>query len=246
MLTEQRFERILERLKVKKSITVAEITEDLGISESTARRDITALDKAGKLTKVFGGAVAAEHTYEMKEPTVAQKVNVRKEEKIKIAQYAADMIGDNDFVYLDAERRRYMVEFLAEKRAAFVTNAVAHAQRLAAQGNRVLLIGGELKSSTEAVVGAQAIELLRKYHFTKGFFGTNGITKEEGFTTPDVGEAQVKQTAVQQCQKSYILADSTKFGNISAVTFAPFSGSVILTEETVDGYKENERLIVCR
>ena len=102
MLTEQRFERILERLKVKKSITVAEITEDLGISESTARRDITALDKAGKLTKVFGGAVAAEHTYEMKEPTVAQKVNVRKEEKIKIAQYAADMIGDNDFVYLDA------------------------------------------------------------------------------------------------------------------------------------------------
>ena len=51
MLTEQRFERILERLKVKKSITVAEITEDLGISESTARRDITALDKAGKLTK---------------------------------------------------------------------------------------------------------------------------------------------------------------------------------------------------
>ena len=229
MLTEQRFERILERLKVKKSITVAEITEDLGISESTARRDITALDKAGKLTKVFGGAVAAEHTYEMKEPTVAQKVNVRKEEKIKIAQYAADM-----------------VEFLAEKRAAFVTNAVAHAQRLAAQGNRVLLIGGELKSSTEAVVGAQAIELLRKYHFTKGFFGTNGITKEEGFTTPDVGEAQVKQTAVQQCQKSYILADSTKFGNISAVTFAPFSGSVILTEETVDGYKENERLIVCR
>ena len=245
MLTEQRFERILERLKVKKSITVAEITEDLGISESTARRDITALDKAGKLTKVFGGAVAAEHTYEMKEPTVAQKVNVRKEEKIKIAQYAADMIGDN--VYLDAGTSvGYMVEFLAKKRAAFVTNAVAHAQRLAAQGNRVLLIGGELKSSTEAVVGAQAIELLRKYHFTKGFFGTNGITKEEGFTTPDVGEAQVKQTAVQQCQKSYILADSTKFGNISAVTFAPFSGSVILTEETVDGYKENERLIVCR
>ena len=153
MLTEQRFERILERLKVKKSITVAEITEDLGISESTARRDITALDKAGKLTKVFGGAVAAEHTYEMKEPTVAQKVNVRKEEKIKIAQYAADMIGDNDFVYLDAGTSvGYMVEFLAEKRAAFVTNAVAHAQRLAAQGNRVLLIGGELKSSTEAVV----------------------------------------------------------------------------------------------
>lgn len=247
MLTEQRFERILERLKVQKSITVAEITENLGISESTARRDITALDKAGKLTKVFGGAVAAEHPYETKEPTVAQKVNVKKEEKIRIAKYAADMIGDDDFVYLDAGTSvGYMVEFLEGKRASFVTNAVAHAQRLAAQGNRVLLIGGELKSSTEAVVGAQAIEFLQKYHFTKGFFGTNGITKEEGFTTPDVGEAQVKHTAVKQCQKSYVLADSRKFGNISAVTFASFDGSVILTEQAADGYKESERLIVCR
>ena len=235
MLTEQRFERILERLKVKKSITVAEITEDLGISESTARRDITALDKAGKLTKVFGGAVAAEHTYEMKEPTVAQKVNVRKEEKIKIAQYAADMIGDNDFVYLDAGTSvGYMVEFLAEKRAAFVTNAVAHAQRLAAQGNRVLLIGGELKSSTEAVVGAQAIELLRKYHFTKGFFGTNGIHIESGCTTPDIREAAIKEMAILRSAKAYILADSTKFGQVAPVTFSELDAVDIITTKLKD------------
>ena len=84
-----------------------------------------------------------------------------------------------------------------------------------------------MKSSTEAVVGAQAIELLRKYHFTKGFFGTNGITKEEGFTTPDVGRSAGETNGGTTVSKSYILADSTKFGNISAVTFAPFSGSVI-------------------
>lgn len=247
MLTEQRFERILERLKAKKSITVAEITESLGVSESTARRDITALDKAGKLTKVFGGAVAVDHTYEMREPTVAQKVNVKKEEKIRIAQYAADLIEDDDFVYLDAGTSvGYMVEFLEGKKASFVTNAVAHAQKLASQGNHVLLIGGELKSSTEAVIGAQAMEMLQKYHFTKGFFGTNGITRKEGFTTPDAGEAQVKRAAVKQCRQAYILADSTKFGNISAVTFASFCEGVILTEETLEGYKESEKLIVCR
>ena len=211
MLTEQRFERILERLKVKKSITVAEITEDLGISESTARRDITALDKAGKLTKVFGGAVAAEHTYEMKEPTVAQKVNVRKEEKIKIAQYAADMIGDNDFVYLDAGTSvGYMVEIFGRETGGVCNERSRTRAASGGSGKSCFTYRGELKSSTEAVVGAQAIELLRKYHFTKGFFGTNGITKEEGFTTPDVGEAQVKQTAVQQCQKSYILARQYK------------------------------------
>ena len=78
MLTEQRFEKILSLLEEKRSITVAELTELLGISESTARRDITALDRAGKLTKVFGGAVALDSSYVMLEPTVAQKVEVQK------------------------------------------------------------------------------------------------------------------------------------------------------------------------
>lgn len=246
MLSEQRYEKILALLKEKKSITVAEITELLGISESTARRDITALDRAGRLTKVFGGAVTNDGSFVTQEPTVAQKVEVRKAEKIQIARSAARLIEDTDFVYLDAGTTTwYMLEFLARVKATFVTNAVAHAQKLAAQGNRVFLIGGELKSSTEAVIGAQAMETLERYHFTKGFFGTNGISKREGFTTPDAGEAQVKRTAMRQCRKCYILADSTKFGNISAVTFASLEAGVILTEKAVEGYQAGERMTVC-
>lgn len=67
-------------------------------------------------------------------------------------------------------------------------------------GIHVFLIGGELKSSTEAVVGSQAIKMLSMYHFTKGFFGTNGITKREGFTTPDTNEALVKEKGSQTVQ----------------------------------------------
>ena len=156
------------------------------------------------------------------------------------------MIEDRDFVYLDAGTTTgYMIEFLARTKAAFVTNAVAHAQKLAAQGNQVFLIGGELKSSTEAVIGAQAMETLERYHFTKGFFGANGISRNEGFTTPDAGEAQVKRTAMRQCRICYVLVDSTKFGNISAVTFAPFEAGTILTEKIVEGYQAGEKLILC-
>lgn len=46
------------------------------------------------------------------------------------------------------------------------------------------------------------MQTLRKYHFTKGFFGTNGVTKKAGFTTPDANEAMVKKTAIEQCQKN--------------------------------------------
>ena len=73
MLTEQRFDIILKLLEEKKSVTVTELRELLDASESTVRRDITALDKAGKLTKVFGGAVALNHKVTAYEPTVAQK-----------------------------------------------------------------------------------------------------------------------------------------------------------------------------
>ena len=78
MLTEQRYEMILNLLEENKSVTVTQIKELLHISESTARRDITALHQAGKLIKVFGGAVALEGEVISREPTVQQKENVNR------------------------------------------------------------------------------------------------------------------------------------------------------------------------
>ena len=247
MLTEERYKKILTLLEEKKSITVAENTDHLGISESTARRDITALSKAGRLTKVFGGAVTNDGTFVTQEPTVSQKIHVQTAEKRQIARYAASLVVDTDFIYLDAGTTTgCMIDYLSDPNASFVTNAVAHAQKLPSLGKQVFLIGGELKGSTEAVIGPQAMEALERYHFTRGFFGTNGITRRDGFTTPDAGEAQVKRTAMGQCRQCYILADSTKFGNISAVTFAPFHAGIILTDKIAEGYEKNDMLIECQ
>ena len=79
---------------------------------------------------------------------------------------------------------------------------MVHAQTLAGRGFKVLLVGGELKSTTEAVIGNQAMNTIRGYHFTKGFFGTNGISRQSGLTTPDMNEAMVKKTAMGQCSGS--------------------------------------------
>ena len=237
MLTEQRYEIILGLLREKNSVTVTELKDILNASESTVRRDITALYKAGKLTRVFGGAVALEHTVNAYEPTVAQKSELNIEEKKKIAAYAASLIQPEDFVYLDAGTTTgYMLEHLNGSRATFVTNGVSHARTLAQMGIRVLLIGGELKGSTEAVIGSQAMQMLKNY--TKGFFGTNGMTQREGFTTPEANEALVKRTAMEQCLEKYVVSDSSKFGQISAVTFFSFEGAVILTENCSREYKD--------
>ena len=113
LLSEQRHAMILDLLNQRHSITVTELTELLDISESTARRDITQLDKEGRLTKVFGGAVSSDSLYLSQEPTVAQKKDLNKEEKIRIARYAASLIRPHDFVYLDAGTSTgYMLEHI--------------------------------------------------------------------------------------------------------------------------------------
>lgn len=245
MLTKQRQDLLLKLLEERGSITVSEIKDILFASESTIRRDITALDREGKLVKVFGGAVATEQRVVSHEYTVAQKSELNLEEKRKIARYAASLVEPEDFVFLDAgTTTAYMLDYIEELSATFVTNAVAHAQRLAARGMKVLLVGGELKASTEAVVGSQAMQTLLNYHFTKGFFGTNGVTKKSGCTTPDASEAMIKRTAMGQCKRSYVLCDHSKFDNISSVTFAPFVGMNFFTDTRPAGYEECENVFV--
>lgn len=237
---------ILQLLEENESITVAELTEILNISESTARRDITILDKAGKLVKVFGGAMVSDNIYLPTEPTVAQKAEFYKEEKQKIAKYAVSFIQPQDFIYLDAGTTTgYMIDFLQEKNITVVTNAVSHAQRLAANEIRVLLLGGILKGSTEAIVGATTVLMLKNYHFTKGFFGTNGVSKKAGLTTPDDNEALVKKTALEQCKKSYILCDHSKFNIVSSVGFASLMAGTILTDKEIEEFQDVADIVSC-
>lgn len=231
MLTERRFEEILKLLEEKGTITVQELKEKLDASESTIRRDLTTLHDNGKLVKVFGGAMALGAQVHTKDTQVSDRTNINREEKIRIARYAASLIHADDFVYLDAGTTTgCMIDFIEEKQAVYVTNGVSHAQRLAARGFKVLLLGGELKSSTEAVIGSTALLMLQKYHFTIGFWGTNGVNKKSGLTTPDHDEAMVKQVSMEQTDKRYVLCDHDKFSQVSTVTFGSLGDAVILTD----------------
>ena len=234
MLTEERRSLILELVNIKKNVTIQDIKEEINVSESTIRRDITTLSRQGKLVKVFGGAVALDEADSTNELSVLAKESINREEKLRIAQYAASLIIPGDYVFIDSgTTTEYMIGFLTERRATYVTNAVSHAKDMVRKGLKVLLIGGELKENTEAIVGADAILHIQKYHFTKGFFGTNGISMKLGFTTPDVREALIKRVAIQNTQagERYMLADHDKFGQSSAVTFSDFGGTVIVTDK---------------
>lgn len=244
MLAEERLSAIVRFVEEKHSITVQELTQLLDASESTIRRDLTLLHKQGKLTKVHGGATVVGF-YHTKDEDVALRKEWNKEEKLEIAKYAAALIQPEDFVYIDAgTTTEYLIDYITEKQAVYVTNAVTHAKKLVEQGCKAHIVGGEFKLSTEAIVGNETVTELEKYNFTIGFWGTNGISKERGYSTPDIKEAMVKKKAMEQCKECYILADPNKFNQISSVTFAPYEKAVIITTELKDIMYKNDKNII--
>ena len=72
---------------------------------------------------------------------------------------------------------------------------------------------------------------------------TNGLTRKSGCTTPDANEEAVKAAAMEQCRECYVLCDSSKFDNISSVTFADFYRSTIITDRIPSGYEDCANII---
>ena len=250
MLSEQRKNEILNAVNDKGSISVTELRDSLGASESTIRRDITELDREGKLIKVFGGAMSVTEKESFDELSMQQKSTINLDEKRAIGETAAALIQPGDYVYIDSgTSTAFLCDAISEKNAVYVTNAVAHAKSLVLRGFKVFLIGGELKETTEAIIGETAILSLQKYHFSIGFFGTNGISLKRGFTTPDIREATMKKVAMQctDKQRRYILADHEKFGVISTVKFGDISDANVITDSRpADKYAEGLNLVLAK
>lgn len=246
MLSEERQSKILSRVTQKGSITVQELMEWLETSESTIRRDLSELDSKGLLVKVFGGAVAKKVSFNSRDDYFGSRKECNREEKLLIAKYAASLIQNDDFVYLDAgTTTELMIDFITSKHAVFVTNGYLHAQKLALAGFNTLVVGGEIKATTESIVGEEALESLSKYHFTKGFWGTNGVTVSGGFSTPDVKEALIKQASMRRTREKYVVCDASKFSQISCVTFADFTDATIITTRLSEdgGYRQYKHII---
>ena len=179
MLTEERLQGIWRIVTEKGSASIQELMDALNISESTVRRDLAVLDEQGRIQKVRGGAMVVGDAYSTKEDSVTQKKDKNLAEKREIAKYAASLIKEDDFVYLDAgTTTELMIDYLTTKQTVFVTNAVAHARKLSQAGYTTFILGGELKATTEAIIGPEAVESLRKYNFTKGFWGANGVHRK--------------------------------------------------------------------
>lgn len=180
------------------------------------------------LVRVHGGA-KIKHSLQ-RELDMSGKASKNTAQKEAIAKAAAKLVEAEDVIYLDAGTTTLaMISYLNKPELTVVTNGVMHASLLADQNVRTILIGGELKNTTKAIIGVKAVSSLTQFRFNKAFLGINGIHPRYGFTTPDPDEAAVKTTALEQSEECFVLADPSKFDNVSFVKVAELSQATIIT-----------------
>ena len=230
MFTEERHNIILQELKAKGIVSVTDLTKLLDASESTVRRDLNHLDKEGLLKKIHGGASLIVESTSSHDYTVNLRQSLNLEDKKLIAKYAASLIKEGDVIYIDAgATTELIINYISLENITVVTNGIVHAKKLLEKNINTYILGGKIKGITEAIVGINAVSDLGKYNFAKGFFGTNGITDENGFTTPDIEEGMVKKAAIKKCSEAYVLADVSKCEQVSFMTFADIDECSLIT-----------------
>ncbi|MED2255753.1 DeoR/GlpR family DNA-binding transcription regulator [Brevibacillus parabrevis] len=224
MLAAERHSKILEQLRAEQSVTVSELSQALDVSEVTIRKDLIKLENDGLLTRIHGGATITD--FLPVERSFTEKLAERSEEKLAIAHQALSHIQPGDTIMIGAGTTTMELAKLLRgmNDLTVVTNAVNIAMELNSQGkHHVILIGGEMRHKSFALVGSVAAENLRNLSVFKCFIGADGIHPEHGLTTLNLAEAQINQVMMERARKVYVLVDYSKFGETHLAKFAGVS-----------------------
>lgn len=222
MLAAARHSAIVAEVQRERIVRVTDLAKLLGVSLMTVRRDIEALDAAGTLEKIHGGAKlpggASTH-----EPGFDLKLTQLPEEKMAIAHEAAAQVREGMAVGLSAGTTTWALAQLlsAGPRITVVTNSVRIADVFyqGSSPSTVIITGGE-RTPSDALVGPLATSSLKQLHLDVLFLGVHGVDSVAGFTTPNVLEAETDRAFVAAARRVVVLADHTKWGTLGISTIA--------------------------
>ena len=228
MLAQQRQSIILDHIKLHGGVRVSELTDVLGVSDMTVRRDLETLAARGMLEKVHGGATAIpQHSTD--EPGFDAKSSLEQSEKEGIAARAAAMVRPGTAIAISAGTTTWaMARLLGDlPNLTVVTNSIPVAEilyRIGGPGQTVVLTGG-VRTPSNALVGPVAVNALRNLHVDLLFMGVHGMDERRGFTTPNLMEA---------ARRTVVVADHTKWGVIGLSSIAALDeADVLITDELV-------------
>jgi DeoR/GlpR family transcriptional regulator of sugar metabolism len=221
--------QILSMLNDTPGISVAAMSNSVGVSEVTIRKILERLENNGAILRRHGTAVPAFH------PDIVARQATAKNQKNRIARAAAEMIGDGDTIMINSSATAVLIAkyLLGKKGVRIVTNCTlilpyARVNPLL----HVTLVGSEFRPSTEALVGPTAIEMLDHYHAKFAFLGTAGFSVKNGITAHVAEEAAVVRKMADRSEIKVLVTDSSKFGKTEFVCYLSMSDIDTLITDT--------------
>lgn len=219
-LPAERHRLIQELLRERRVVRVSALSERLGVSEVTIRRDLEALERRGLLERTHGGAV---HTQRMQvEPGYFEAISANPEEKRLIGEAAARFVESGDAIFLNGGTTTLQVaRHLFVPGIKVITNHVGIALEVADRDIELLLVGGQYRAPSNSVVGPFAGEALRRTYANRAFIGVEGFSLRSGLTTPVAVEAEVARLMIEQTRGEVtVVADHSKMGTVADFAIA--------------------------
>lgn len=247
MFAEERQQLIVGLITASGRASVTDLAERFSITTETVRRDLAALEAAGSVRRVHGGAVSPDR-FSTNEESILVRTDQRQPEKTRIAEAALALIPQDrtGSILIDAgSTTEALAELLAARTAAttaisepaaelvVITHSLPVAAKLSGEpGIALHLLGGKVRGITQAAVGQSTVEAARRLRPDIAFIGTNGIHAAFGLSTPDPEEAAVKAAFVQSARRIVVLADASKLDAETLVQFASLKDLDTLITDT--------------
>lgn len=194
---------------------VAALEEEFRISPMTARRDLLALEKSGRLQRTHGGAVLP--GFAGHEDSFRRRLEENVAAKERIARAAVGLVEAGETIFVDSSTTAYFAArrlFGEGTRTTLLTNSVPVMELFTSdQAPNVGLVGmgGTLRRLTLSFVGPHAARTVGAHFADKAFISVKGVTPDGHLTDPDPLEAEVKRAMIERSEKPVLLVDGGKF-----------------------------------
>ena len=224
-----RREALLREVVDRGFLRVADASAEFGVSGVTIRSDFTALETAGSITRVHGGAMPrGAHT--PSESSFESSLSREAAAKLAIGRHAAAMVVSGQSVLLDVGTTALAVAHALARRTDLsdvlvVTNGLSIALALEPGMPRlsVVVTGGTLRPLQHSLVNPFASAFLESLHGDIAFIGCNGVDPEVGVTNVNLPEAEVKRRMMQSAARRVLVADASKLGSRRLGNVGPLS-----------------------
>jgi DeoR family transcriptional regulator, fructose operon transcriptional repressor len=236
MQAEERQQEILRRARAQGRVDVMSLADEFAVTSETIRRDLTVLERAGTVRRVYGGAVPVGRP--PVDPALSARDSLMTTEKERIAKTALAELPAEGAIIIDAgSTTGRLAEIIpTDRELTVIVNSLPLATLLTPRSNlTVIILGGRVRRSTYATVDDWLLQPLSQMYVDAAFMATGGLSLERGLTTPDPGEASVKAAMMASARRSILLADHTKVGNDSLARFGSLSDvDVLVTDSGLD------------